>query len=120
VNPFIKLAEAWLQDAATLRLYGDDRGAQICLLHAEAVRAMARSTGDEPLPLEQAAAESGYSADRLRHMIGEGKIANAGRKGSPRIRRADLPVKPGRAKPAVSGFDAGAFARSLLPGGGGR
>jgi hypothetical protein len=49
----------------------------------------------EILTLAEAAQESGYSGDHLRHLIADGTLDNAGRKGSPRIRRGDLPVKPG-------------------------
>lgn len=47
------------------------------------------------LSLQEAAAESGYSVDHLSREIREGRIPNAGRKGKPRIRRSDLPRKPG-------------------------
>ncbi len=119
MNPFRDLAVSWRDKATELRPYapGPATAFEVC---AGGLEAALRANESSTLTLPEAAAESGYSADRLRHMIAEGKIPNVGRKGAPRIRRANLPVKPGRAKPAVSGFDAGAFARSLLPGGGGR
>ncbi|MDB4890458.1 MAG: hypothetical protein JWL61_2313 [Gemmatimonadetes bacterium] len=55
--------------------------------------------------------ESGYSADRLRHKIAAQEIPNAGRKGSPKIRRADLPRKGHR---SGMPFDAGAAVRKLF------
>jgi hypothetical protein len=119
VNPYQPLVASWRDKASELRPYapGPATAFEVCAVELEAAL---RANESSALTLPEAAAESGYSADRLRHMIGEGKIPNVGRKGAPRIRRADLPIKAGRAKPAVSGFDAGAFARSLLPGGGGR
>lgn len=57
---------------------------------------------DELLNLQQAAAESGYSADHLGRLVKCGTIRNAGRLGSPRIARRDLPMKPGVANPAVA------------------
>lgn len=54
--------------------------------------------GDELLTLAVAAAESGYSVDHLQRLVAEGEIPNAGQKGKPRIRRADLPRKATVAK----------------------
>jgi hypothetical protein len=71
-----------------------------------------REAADEALTLSEAAAESGYSASRLRHMVADGAIPNAGRKGAPRLRRADLPRK--QKKERHSGFDARAAARRLI------
>ncbi len=45
------------------------------------------------MTVAEAALESGLSEDHLRHGVADGKIPNAGRKGAPRIRRADLPLK---------------------------
>lgn len=49
----------------------------------------------EPLNIQEAAEESGYSASRLYELVECGKIANAGQKNAPRIRRCDLPKRPG-------------------------
>ena len=46
------------------------------------------------LTLQEAAAESGYSADHLGRMVREGKIPNAGKARAPRIAQRDLPRKP--------------------------
>ncbi len=54
-----------------------------------------REAGDELLTLEQASASSGYSPDHLSRQLREGRIPNAGTKHRPRIRRADVPKKPG-------------------------
>ena len=48
---------------------------------------------NEALTIKQAAQESGYSQEALRRAIRNGDLANAGRKGSPRIKRVDLPRK---------------------------
>jgi len=50
---------------------------------------------DTPLNLQQAAEESGYSADHLGRLVKDGEIPNAGRTKAPRILRKDLPRKPG-------------------------
>ncbi len=49
----------------------------------------------EVLTLREAAGLSGYSSEHLGRLTRNGKIPNAGRPGSPGIRRADLPIKPG-------------------------
>jgi hypothetical protein len=46
------------------------------------------------LTLQEAAAQSGYTADHLGRMVREGKIPNAGKPGSPLITKRDLPRKP--------------------------
>jgi hypothetical protein len=50
---------------------------------------------EESVSLKEAAMLGGYSADSLQRMVAAGRIQNFGRKGKPRIRRADVPVKPG-------------------------
>jgi hypothetical protein len=47
----------------------------------------------ELLTLQQGADESGYSAAHVGRLVAEGKLDNYGEKGSPRIRRGDLPKK---------------------------
>ena len=108
----IELAQRWRQDADLLDRY-EPNLARVCRDHADALDAATRSVADDALDLAAAARESGYSPDRLRHKVAAGEIPNAGRKGSPRIRRGDLPIK----KRAGNGrFDAASAARSLLAG----
>ena len=45
--------------------------------------------------LKEASRLGGYSTDSLQRMVAGGRIQNCGRKGKPRIRRVDVPVKPG-------------------------
>jgi hypothetical protein len=59
----------------------------------------------ELLTVQEAAAESGYSEDHLGRLLREGTIPNAGEPYSPRIRRYDLPRKPGY-RPGDVGADA--------------
>ena len=47
------------------------------------------------LTLPDAARLSGYSIQHLARLIRTRRIENAGRQGAPRIRRHDLPIKPG-------------------------
>ena len=96
---------------ACLREYGQKAAAKVAELHAMQLREALRAASDESLTLAEAAAESGYSKRRLRELVPEGSVPNAGRKGAPRIRRGDLPRK---AKAASDGFDAGAEARAIM------
>ena len=51
------------------------------------------------LNLQEAAAESGFSADHLGALVRQGKIPNVGRPKAPRIRRSDLPQKASLFRP---------------------
>lgn len=105
------LAERWRADAETLTRHGADSLARVCRTHADELDESLRAMANETLDLAAAARESGYSRDRLRHMIAAGELTNAGRKGAPRIRRGDLPTRPGA---RASRFDASAAARRVL------
>lgn len=106
------LAQRWLEEAETLARYRDERGAEVCRMHAAELGAAIESHESEALTLVQAADASGYSTEHLRHLVSNGTIPNAGRKGSPRIRRGDLPLKPGNR--ASDGFDAAAEAQKII------
>ena len=54
-----------------------------------------REEESDILTLREAAQYSGYSADHIARSIRHGSIENAGRLGRPRVRRGDLPRKPG-------------------------
>src|SRR5262245_1980720 len=110
MNRVLELVVQWRDTAATLAAHGAEQGAATCRLHAAELEAALRATDDELLDLAAASGESGYSADRLRHMIAEGAIPNAGKRGAPRVRRADLPRKRTKA----GGFDAAAAARRMV------
>jgi hypothetical protein len=55
--------------------------------------AVTGAEANELLNLQEAARESGYSADHLGRQLRDGRISNAGRPNAPRIRRGDLPRK---------------------------
>ena len=106
------LADLWLSHAETLERYSDTRGAEVCRLHARELREAIEREESDSLTLAQAAEVSGYSKDHLRTLVSEGTLPNAGEKGRPRIRRGELPKKPGGR--VSSGFDAEAEARKVL------
>lgn len=90
------LAHRWSEEADSLERWGDARGAAILRQCATELDIAARERAEEKLTIPQAAGESGYSRDHLRSLVASGEIPNAGRKGAPRIRRKDLPMKPGQ------------------------
>lgn len=97
-DSFYQLADAWREEAERLReRYGADRLAHLSEVHARELERLVNAGLDEELTLTEAADLSGYSKSHLRHLVSEGEIPNAGRKGRPRIRRADLPRKDRRA-----------------------
>ena len=88
------LADRWTAEAESLERWGDDRGATILRQCAAELDAAKRAQDDEELTITVASTASGYSCDHLRALVASGEIPNAGRKGSPRISRKDLPRKP--------------------------
>lgn len=88
------LPSTWRDRAGELERYAPAAAAAFWTAAGELEEAL-QTRADEPLTLDEAAAESGYSKRRLRELVAEGTIPNAGRKHAPRIRRGDLPMRPG-------------------------
>jgi hypothetical protein len=93
-----ELAARWRADADLLEGHGAAQAAATARRLADQLDAAIRADLDVALTLTEAARESGYSVDRLRHKVAAGELPNAGRKGSPRIRRADLPRRAPKRK----------------------
>lgn len=74
--------------------FGDEPRARALEWAASQFEDALRLSDEERLTLAQASARSGYSEDHLARLVREGRIPNAGRRGSPRIRSGDLPVRP--------------------------
>jgi hypothetical protein len=55
----------------------------------------AHQSAEESVSLKEASLLGGYSIDALQKMVAAGRLANAGRKGKPRIKRLEVPIKPG-------------------------
>lgn len=103
MNVLKAVAAGWKVEADTVeQRYGDRRTARLLRRFAAELEEAIRTTEDETLTLAQASRASGYSKDHLRHLVSEGTIQNAGGKGRPRIRRRDLPSKPGALAEAVT------------------
>jgi hypothetical protein len=56
-------------------------------------------SAEESVTLSEASLLGGYSIDALQRMVAVGRIKNAGGKGRPRIRKAQVPTKPGYMAP---------------------
>lgn len=96
------------------RLHAQVDGATVCRELLQDFERFRAGEAEELLNLCDAARLSGYSEDHLGKLVRAGKIPNAGRAGSPRIRRADLPRRPTRVAPKAGQFyDPDADARSL-------
>jgi hypothetical protein len=87
------LPAEWRAQAEGLRQFGADAQAKAVDRCANHLEEAFRQTEAEQLTLQDAAEESGYSADHLGRLVREGKIPNAGRPSAPRISRRDLPIK---------------------------
>lgn len=90
------LADVWRQQVAVLRKRGDDRGATVMMGMLDELSDALAASGEEVISLREAAGISGYSTSHLARMIREGDLPNAGRPNSPKLRRADVPMKGGR------------------------
>jgi hypothetical protein len=88
------LPAAWRARASELRRYAPP-AAEAYLCAAQELEEAIRAAQDEQLTLQEAALESGYSVRRLRELVADGSIPQAGEKGRPRIRRGDLPRRAG-------------------------
>ena len=97
-NSLSDLAARWLQEADLLDRYGCHELASACTRHANELEAAWKEWDGEELSVTEAALESGYSAKHLRELVRDGAIPDlrlSGSKDSIRIRRCDLPRRPG-------------------------
>ena len=114
------LVGLWLGQAAGLRAIGEDLAAEYSELHAVQLRALVREEqwGEKKLlTVTEAAARSGLSPGYLRHLLGSGALANAGRPSHPRIRVEDVPRRKrrrGRPREVASLHDPAAGVLSLF------
>ena len=102
--PISRLPQAFRNHAETVRhLSGSGAAAHVWEAAAVEVEARLREAILEPLLLDVAAAESGYSLGHLQRKLREGALPNSGTNAEPRVLRMHLPRKPG------FGVDAGAI-----------
>ena len=98
----VDLSAEWRALAETFYEHKDDGIAIAYERCASGLDEALAAEGDEPLTLHEAADESGYSPDHLGRLVRDGKVPNAGRPGSPRIARRDVPVRPKARVPTVA------------------
>lgn len=109
------LVSQWRAAAALFREHEQATTAVVYEKCAEALEAALAQDREAALTLQEAAAESGYSADHLGRMVREGKIPNAGMPNAPRIARPDLPRKAAVARPSQRcDFDRAQIVRSAI------
>ncbi len=115
--PLDEFRAHWLSRAEEFRrLNVLVEGAKLIVEMIDGLSAATSGEGDEALSLRSAARLSGYSVEHLARCVRTGKIANAGERNRPRIRRADLPRKAKKSleSGAHSAYDPDADARSLV------
>jgi len=93
---------AWREEAAHLEQRGLREAAALMESLADELESTAEASLEEMLTLAEAAETSGYSYSSLERMVRRGEIPNAGAKGSPRIRRRDLPRRPPHEPPTLA------------------
>ncbi len=94
--PVARLAEEFRANARTaLRLTGSQGAAYVWEAAAKGVEQCIAESLFEPLTLDTAAVESGYTRSHLLRMLREGRLPNSGTDEHPHITRGDLPRKPG-------------------------
>lgn len=97
-EPISAIIERWKErQTEWQRLDVSLKGASLAAEIVADLERLAENDGSNELSLTTASNLSGYSTDHLSRLIREGTVPNAGRKGSPRIRRADLPMRPSAA-----------------------
>jgi len=89
------LTKKWREHAKTFQLFDEQGTATAFSTCADELEAAVSGMGDEQFTLEEAEQASGYTTDSLGRLIREGRIPNAGKSGTPRISRRNLPRKPG-------------------------
>ncbi len=87
------LPKAWREKATEFRrLRGEDQAVTLEYC-ADDLEETWRIWQTEPLSLDEAAEESGYSYSSLEKRVRSGEIPNIGKLGAPRVQRQDLPRK---------------------------
>src|SRR5687767_3771453 len=90
------LVAKWREEATLLRRRGASAQADAAESYAAELEAAVREWQLAELTLDDAAQESGYSYSALQKKLANGELGNVGGKGTPRVRRGELPKKAGR------------------------
>ena|SRR2546425_5133389 len=101
MNPLLGLLERWRAEADAYARDGVPGHAALLRRVADELAAAWHAWWTAELTVGEGAAESAYSADRLRELVREGKLpARRAADGELRVRRCDLPRRPGARAPA--------------------
>lgn len=96
MDPLAELAARWRERADEREREGAlVPAARLYRRIAEELEAAMASQRLQAVSLEEAANMGGYSYSHLQHLVADGEIPNVGEEGAPRIRRCDVPRKPG-------------------------
>ena len=106
------LPALWRQQAHQYEGDGMTQAARLLLRVSDELTAALVATGGVLVSLNEAARRSGYSAEHIGRLVRLGTLQNYGRKHAPRVRLADLPLRPTRA-----GVDSAARHRLVANGG---
>lgn len=94
--PLVRLVQEFRDHATEARrLTGSESAAHVWETAAEELEERLGEARLEPLALDAAASESGYTRNHLLRMLRQGKLTNSGTDKDPRILRTHLPRKPG-------------------------
>lgn len=89
------LPALWRARADALDQYASTAAATTCRTLAEELELALRAEDNDTVTLAEAEKIGGFTADWLSRLIRQGKIENLGKRGAPRIRRSDIPYRPG-------------------------
>ena len=94
--PLVHLIEDYRANAVEVRrLAGQEGAGKVWEEAARMLEQRLREAVLEPLSLDSAADESGYTRGHLRRMLSDGTLPNSGTASDPRVLRVHLPRKPG-------------------------
>jgi len=92
----VELVVVWRDEAKLVRRRGEDGRARCMESMADDLERVLALEPQVELTLEEAAEECGYSKRSLHRLVAEGALPLVGGEGPRRVRRGDLPRKPGR------------------------
>jgi hypothetical protein len=96
MSPVELLTARWREDADHYEQDGVPGHAALLRRVAAELERVGMAGQGEPLTVEAAARESGYSVSQIRRLLSSGAADNVGDAQGPRIRRGDLPRKAGQ------------------------
>lgn len=90
------LIRLWREQSTLYERDGVVSTARVLQRCADELASTLREKGEIAVGLNEAARHSGYAPDTLGRMVRDGRLENYGRKNAPKVRLADLPLRPSR------------------------